>query len=193
MRFERYENASKDLQQKYRNLYEEAFPAIEKKPFSLMEELGREGKMELLIILEEDAFAGLAACMVDGTCAILDYFAIDGQKRSGGYGGKAIRLLKERYKKYQWILEIEVQDPCAENAEDRRRRKAFYLRNGLKETQMLVNVYQTDFELLTPDGTVTFEEYTGVLRNVLGEEGMELLHPVLLAGQKENGGSADIG
>lgn len=37
-----------------------------------------------------------------------------------------------------------------------REEKAFYLRNGLKETGLFVNVYDTDFELLTPDGELTF-------------------------------------
>ena len=42
------------------------------------------------------------------------------------------------------------------NAEERKKRKAFYLRNGLQETGLFVNVYDTDFEILTPDGELTF-------------------------------------
>ena len=59
------------------------------------------------------------------------------------------------------------QDEKAENEEERKRRKAFYLRNGLKETGLFVNVYDTDFELLTPDGELTFWEYVDFLREVM--------------------------
>ena len=73
----------------------------------------------------------------------------------------------------------------AENAEERKRRKAFYLRNGLKETGLFVNVYDTDFELLTPDGELTFWEYVDFLREVMYEEYVEILRPTLIAMKKK--------
>ena len=45
-------------------LYEEAFPEIERKPFSLMEELSARGKMEMLAVVEDGAFLGLAINMM---------------------------------------------------------------------------------------------------------------------------------
>lgn len=158
-------------------LYGEAFPEEEKKPWAMMEQLVCEGKMELLAIVEEGAFVGLAMNMLSPKTALLDYFAISADKRSGGYGGRAVRMLQERFSDKKYIFEIEMQDPDAENAEDRRRRKAFYLRNGLKETGVFANVYHTDFELLTPDGSLTYEEYVDMLRLILGEEGLEVLQP----------------
>lgn len=158
-------------------LYEEAFPDEEKKPWAMMEYLADEGKMELLAIVEEDMFVGLAMNMLSEKTALLDYFAIAADKRSGGYGGRAVRMLQERFAGKKYIFEIEMQDPEAENAEDRRRRKAFYLRNGLKETGVFANVYHTDFELLTPDGNLTFEEYVDMLRYILGEEGLNVITP----------------
>ena len=80
---------------------------------------------------------------------------------------------------------IETQNEKAENAEDRKRRKAFYLRNGLKETGLFVNVYDTDFELLTPDGELTFWEYVDFLREVMYEEYVEILRPTLIAMKKK--------
>ena len=77
------------------------------------------------------------------------------------------------------------QDEKAENAEERKRRKAFYLRNGLKETGLFVNVYDTDFELLTPDGELTFWEYVDFLREVMYEEYVEILRPTLIAMKKK--------
>ena len=76
---------------------------------------------------------------------------------------------------------IETQDEQADNAEERRRRKAFYLRNGLKETGLSANVYHTDFEILTPDGELSFQEYVDFLREVLDEEYVQMLRPTLIS------------
>lgn len=158
-------------------LYLTAFPKEEKKPFALMEQLAREGKMEIQAITEDEAFVGLAILMRAGNTALLDYFAIAEEKRCGGYGGRAIRAIQERYSENKLILEIEKEDPQAKNAAERSRRKAFYLKNGLKETGLFANVYRTDFELITPDGALTFEEYVSFLRTILGEEAMERIAP----------------
>ena len=57
----------------------------------------------------------------------------------------------------------------------------FYLKNGLKETGLFVNIYYTDFELLTLDGKLTFEEYVSFLKTILGEEAVAKLNPTLIA------------
>ena len=52
----------------------------------------------------------------------------------------------------------------------RQRRKAFYLRNGLKETGMNAMVFETEMELLTHDAELTFAEYVGMYENVFSKE-----------------------
>ena len=198
---------------RFRALYEEAFPAIERKPLEMMELLAEQGKMELLAIVEVRAgvygdaemqnvsgktgngqlgtasgevveggrFIGLAVNMMDGDTALLDYFAIAPERRNDGYGSRSLALLLERFRGKKYIFEIEMQDPSADNAADRKRRKAFYLRNGLKETGLFAKVYGTDFEMLTPDGSLTFQQYTEFLQTILGGLGIELLKPTLIA------------
>ena len=143
------------------DLYDKAFPEQEKKPLQVMEQLAADGKMEMLALVDEDEFAGLAINLIDEeqNRALLDYYAIAPEKRNGGYGSKGL--------------------------EERKRRKAFYLRNGLKETGLFVNVYDTDFELLTPDGELTFWEYVDFLREVMYEEYVEILRPTLIAMKKK--------
>lgn len=167
-------------------LYERAFPEEEKKPQALLEKLYEQGREELLAVVEEDRFIGLAINTIYGEEALLDYFAIEESYRSSGYGGKAIRALLKHFEDRTYIFEIEMQDPTAENAADRARRKAFYLRNGLKETNVFANIYHTDFELLTPDGNLTYEKYIGFLRNVLGDEVLEMLRPSEIKHAKKN-------
>lgn len=158
-------------------LYEEAFPEVEKKPQQMLRELVRTGFMEILAVTENETFIGLAMNLMYQKWALLDYFAITPSKRGGGYGGQAIGKLLEKFKDKKYIFEIEMQDPAAENAGDRRRRKQFYLRNGLHETGVFANVYDTDFELLTPDGELTYGEYVDVLHHMLGEEVLKHINP----------------
>ena len=113
----------KKYRDEFYQLYEEAFPKEEKKPADLMEQLTAQGKMEMLAIEEDGGFAGLAINMLGADAALLDYFAISPEKRSGGYGGKAVQRLQERFRGCPYIFEIEMQDENAPNAEDRKRRK----------------------------------------------------------------------
>lgn len=169
------------------DLYDKAFPEQEKKTLQIMENLVADNRMEMLAMVDEDEFVGLAINLIDTeqNRALLDYYAIVPEKRSGGYGSKGLEVLLDRFKNQKYIFEIETQDEKAENAEERKRRKAFYLRNGLKETGLFVNAYNTDFEILTPDGELTFWEYVDFLREVMYEEYVQILRPTLIAMKKK--------
>lgn len=169
----------KEYGKQFWRLYEAAFPASEKKPQKMLERLAKEGREELLAVTENGEFIGLAINMLAGETALLDYFAISEEKRSGGFGGRAIRMLTERFAGKKYILEIEMQDDTADNAQDRLRRKKFYLRNGLKETGVFVRAYHVDFELLTPDGELDFGQYLEILTEVMGKE-LSYIDPQLL-------------
>lgn len=159
-----------------KELYEEAFPREEKKPFALMERCAEEGKMEILAVVEDGKFIGLDINMlVPGTdLALLDYFAIDPNLRGGGYGSRALKLILERFKGNRMIFEIERPDDAADNAEQRLRRRNFYMRNGLLETGIFASFFGAEFELLVTEGTITYEDYVRALSETLGEEMMKL-------------------
>ena len=161
-------------------LYHQSFPEIEKKPDDTLEFLENQGKIEILALVDEEEFIGMAIHMITDHMALLDYFAISPQKQGQGYGSRAICSLLERFRNKQYIIEIEIQNAESEDAEIRKRRKAFYLRNGLKETGIFVNVYYTDLELLTPNGNLTYEEYVGMLTAILGKKGVHMLSPRLI-------------
>lgn len=127
--------------------------------------------MEILSLMEEEELIGLNINMLAGDLAILDYYAILPEKRSGGYGSIGIQKIMDRFRGRKLILEIEKQDVSASNAEQRASRKKFYMKNGLKETNLFVNAYGTDFELLVPEGSLTYDEYKQALSAVLGRTG----------------------
>ena len=180
MELQNIQKEGKKYKEEVYALYVEAFPEVERKPLELIETLSALGKMEMLAITENEEFLGLAINMMTGKTALLDYFAIAPGRRGGGIGSRSLKLLLERFHNQKYIFEIEKQDEQAKNAAERKRRKEFYLRNGLKETGVFVNVYKTDFELLTPDGELNFEEYTEILYGILEEEGVRILEPRLL-------------
>ena len=88
------------------DLYDKAFPEQEKKPLQVMENLVADGKMEMLAMVDEDEFVGLAINLIDAeqNRALLDYYAIAPEKRNGGYGSKGLEVLLERFKNYKYIF-----------------------------------------------------------------------------------------
>ena len=155
-------------------LYEEAFPAAEKKPLSLLPVLQAEGKAELSALTENGAFAGLAVTLTGRDADVLDYFAVRADRRGGGLGTRALGKIAARYAEKPLILEIEALDPTAANAVQRERRRAFYLRNGLRPSGLFVRVYGTDMELLSYR-PITFGQYAAVLSEALGTDRPDLV------------------
>lgn len=164
-----------------RKLYSEAFPPIEQKPFDILRKKADDGVVEFLAIEGDDgAFKGLAITALYGDMVLLDYFAVAASERGNGIGSAALALLREYYADRRFILEIERTDVEADNSGQRLKRKAFYLRNGLKPMPFLVNVFGTEMEVLTYGCKVSYEEYHK-LYEVFGKE---LERKVTLVGER---------
>lgn len=88
-------------------LYETAFPAGEKKPFSMIISGQETGLVEILSAEENDTFLGLAIMAKSGDRVLLDYFAIASERRGQGTGSAVLQALKERYQGMRIIIEIE--------------------------------------------------------------------------------------
>lgn len=152
-------------------LYMETFPAAERKPFPLMVQKSREGVMELLAIEGKGgAFLGLAITILSGDLVLLDYFAISPELRGQEIGSGTLRLLQERYAGKRLVLEIEDTQEDAPNREERIRRKAFYLRNGMSVMPFLVSLFGVKMQVLTNGADVSFEEYHGIYRASFPEQ-----------------------
>lgn len=163
-----------------KDLYEEAFPENERKPFDLILENEKKGISEILSI-EDDVFKGLLITIEKDDLVLIDYFAVDGSLRGQGTGGKAIELIKERFKGKRVFLEIELPGEEYDNNEQRTKRKAFYLRNGLRSSGIHTKVYETDMELLVFDKPISFEEYKDIFKLALDKNRLEMIgEPTLL-------------
>lgn len=151
-------------------LYLSAFPDCERKPFALIREKAVTGAVDVFILEEEGAFVGLAITMKDNDLVLLDYFAVAEDARRHGNGARALKLLYEQYKDRRFFLEIESTKAEADNLEQRRKRKQFYLRNGLQETGLEAIVFDTEMELLCHRCELAFEEYVGIYEHVYGRD-----------------------
>ena len=130
----------------------------------------------LVISTPEVRVAGMAVTVTHGDFTMLDYFAVTPDLRGQGLGHAALPLIRDHVRKSgsgHFFLEIETppplcipRDPCG-NAEQRVRRKAFYLSAGLIETGVRAFIYGNDMELLAfPEdaAAATFEGYDALLK-----------------------------
>lgn len=150
------------------NLYQKAFPESERKPFSVIERKAAMGSMEILVIKEEGKRIGLAITALEEDLVLLDYFAIAERNRGQGAGTEALQLLKALYSDRQFFLEIEELDDAAPNQAERLRRKAFYLRNGMLETGIHIELFGVKMELLAVREGLRFEACEKLYRELLG-------------------------
>lgn len=153
-----------------RKLYFQAFPAAERKPFSLLLKKRDEGRAEILSLEEAGSFSGLAVTVFSGDLALLDYFAISPALRGQGAGGKALGMLRERYAGKRLFLEIEDPFVPNDNPEQRQKRRAFYLRAGMTPLPFRVNLFGVQMELLSFGAPLTYEEYAGLYADAFGNK-----------------------
>lgn len=167
----RLRSADTDAQlQQVEELYMRAFPAAERKPFSMILRTRRRGNAEILTIEAADGtFAGEAITVQCGSLVLVDYFAVSEEKRGCGVGSAALRLSRERYAGKTVFLEIEsTKAENVPNRAQREKRKAFYLRNGLSCMPFRAVEFGVEMEILTFSGEVTFDDLHRLYKSVFG-------------------------
>ena len=151
-----------------KKLYNEAFPANEKKPFWMIRRKHKKGTADVWVIEQEGAFSGMAITMNGADLVLLDYFAVSTDRRSYGIGGAALKALQKTYEGRRFFLEIESIEEGAQTQKERERRKKFYLTNGMRELGVAVTLFGVDMELLGYNCEVAFEEYRGLYFDTYG-------------------------
>lgn len=149
-------------------IYKEAFPRIERKPFVMIVKKQKEDQADILGIYDGEKMVGMVVTMRYGQLLLVDYLAIDQRWRDGGYGTAALSCLKEMFPDHRIFLEIETVLENTPAQKLRRSRKAFYLRNGMRETGIYADVFTSKFEVLSYDEHITYEDYIEIYRGVYG-------------------------
>ena len=116
------------------SLYRRAFPEQEQYPVTMLKILQRRKDISAVTFVEDNQFVGLLYFTETAETIFVLFLAVDDTLRSGGYGSKILTWLKEYADGRPICLNIEPEDPEADNAEQRRRRIAFYRKNGIVPT-----------------------------------------------------------
>lgn len=140
-------------------LYVEAFPAAERKPFSIIAKLHRSGKNDLWCMERNGKFLGFASMVNGKKTVLLDYFAVRRQLRGQGVGSEALEKLKAIYPEQGFFVEIESEYEPGDDQKLRRKRKQFYLQSGMKPMNVMADVFGVKMELLGWNCRMTYGEY----------------------------------
>jgi len=149
IRFEKIDENTKNLED-IKQLYMDAFPFEERIPFYIMVSLGNDRGVEFLSIYDDDTWLGFIHTLVGEKLSYIFYFAIDGGLRQSGYGSKIIREYKKIHPKLS--LAIEPIEEDSDNIKQRKKRLAFYEKNGFETLDTKVVEMGVEFELMGAKG-----------------------------------------
>ena len=147
-----------------RKLYETAFPVEEQIPYEDLMILMDKMPLDFTAYYDDKEFIGFTIVYPRKTFNWFWYFAVRSELRGKGYGQQILSRLIEEYKDCMNILDMESPDQVCENPEQRKRRCAFYLRNGFRKTGVGKSFEGIDYTILmNGEGIFTLNDYDEVL------------------------------
>ena len=140
-------------------LYRTAFPRAERKPAWVILQQYQKGKMDIWCLQQSHGFRGLAITINGDRQILLDYLAVEKRWRGCGIGTGALAALRQHYEGKDVFLEIESVFEDVPDLSMRQRRKAFYLRSGLKPMEVMVYLFGVKMELLGYGDPISYAQY----------------------------------
>ncbi len=142
-----------------RNLYEQAFPAIERIPFAEEFEETPNYTNQVIAFYDDHEFAGFITTSAREDIVLIDYFAVAPTMRGRGIGSAVLTQLQQQFSGKRIVLEIEVLDRNAANYSQRLHRRNFYMRNGFTMTNISYKAYGCPFSVMISGGQISAAEY----------------------------------
>ncbi|MBE7087407.1 MAG: GNAT family N-acetyltransferase [Clostridiales bacterium] len=163
------ELAKKDDYKDFKRLYYSAFPPEERPPYFYLKRRAKKGKGELFIAKDNGSFVGFIYLVPYLDMVYVFFFAIEESLRYKGYGSKILQLVKERNANKRLFLAREPLDENAENAEQRKGRREFYMKNGFIDLPMKIIENHYAFDAMGIGGKFSAEEYDALITNFMGK------------------------
>ena len=135
-----------------KRIYFESFPKSERMPFPLMVAMSKLRNTDFLGFYEEDTLCGFIYLAHNRKIVFVMFFAVDAALRSKGFGSAILQEIQKKYPTKKIIISIEPCDETAPDIEIRKKRKAFYLRNGYKETGYMIKLAGVVQEIIIANG-----------------------------------------
>ena len=152
-----------------KEIYMEAFPKCERKPFFLLRQSIKRKKAVLAVAAEGNQLLGVTVFVVHKDMVMIDYLAVSSKIRSRGTGSRILEHICGQFPDKKIVLLIERVDDMAENCQQRTARRRFYLKNGFTSSGIFITGAGGDMEVLNYGGTVSQEEYMDLQRYALGK------------------------
>lgn len=149
-----------------KQLYETAFPVQEQIPYDELIHLLDAMDIDYTAYYEGDLLIGITMVLRLPKYNWGWYFAVREELRGKGFGQDILRNVLDKYSEGKpFIMDIESPlQPDAPNPEQRRRRHAFYLRNGMKDTGTSRSWDGLTFTILTNnDEPFTQQDYDDIV------------------------------
>ncbi len=154
---------------KIKEIYVEAFPKRERKPFFTLKHSVKKGNARIMVAVEEEQLLGFVVLIPYRDMMMVDYLAVSSKIRSKGTGSFIMQNVCRRFENKKIVLLIECLDDSAENKEQRVARRKFYLKNGFVSSNIFIEGASGEMEILNYGGTVSTEEYLALQEYALGK------------------------
>ena len=150
-----------------KQLYESAFPEGEQIPWDDLMRLVEKMPLDFTAYYDGADFIGFTIVYPRKSFSWFWYFAVREELRGKGYGQRILTQLIELYKEQNFVLDMESPTQVCENIDQRKRRHAFYLRNGFRDT----NVYRTYNDItmtimMRGEGTFTMKDWDDIIHEL---------------------------
>lgn len=165
MRFDELKDEQWDI---IKAIYKEAFPKVERKPFSRVKKAFKNGNEKIYTACEDGNVMGFAMIIPYKNTVLVDYLAVNDMVRGRGTGGYLLHELERELDGKKIVLLIEKVDDTADNADQRRARRKFYLRNGFVSSSVFVTGKSGDMEVMVHGGKVSGTEVMELMHHALG-------------------------
>ena len=152
-----------------KEIYFEAFPKSERKPFFTIRHSVKKGKAQLLTAMENGILQGFVMMIPYRDMLMVDYLAVSGKIRSQGTGSKILQEVCRHFSDIKIILLIERLDDSAKNKEQRIARRKFYFKNGFTSSEIYITGHSGNMEILNFGGMVSLQEYMDLQQYALGK------------------------
>lgn len=147
-------------------LFVTAFPEEERPPFDRFINFKNHN---IFGIYSENKYVGFFSLIEKDDLVYLFFFAIKEEYRNNGIGSFTLKYLLNKYKGKKLFLLAESLDPSSSNYQERINRVNFYKRNGLSLTDIHINEYDVDYQILTTDLTIKKEDFLIIMEHLLGD------------------------
>lgn len=162
------QRAEKNQWKEIKEIYLEAFPKAERKPFYTVKHSVKKGKAQLFTAVENGVLSGFVMLIPYQDMVMVDYLAVSGKIRSKGTGSKIMQEVCRMFADKKIVLLIERPDDKAENSSQRIARRKFYVKNGFFSSGIFVRGVSGEMEILNFGKKVSRKEYMELQKYALG-------------------------